>query len=120
MHHVVDWYPEAEELALVKYLLRLESDRESLIEGLFSLSQLILSGKRDQMTPWGLAVVLPVAKLEDVVDLGMLKRWNWCWGCLLGRSRELMEPEEPLNFRMSGWSLVLRLYNEATEAFGQY
>ncbi|RKP13541.1 hypothetical protein BJ684DRAFT_16071 [Piptocephalis cylindrospora] len=66
----VEWYPEAEELALVRYLLRLERDRESLVHGLFSLSQLILAGEQDQMTPWGLAVVLPVAKLDEVVDLG--------------------------------------------------
>ncbi|KAJ1914560.1 hypothetical protein IWQ60_008769 [Tieghemiomyces parasiticus] len=96
-----DWRPTADDLALIRGLLALSPWRFHLLQQLAHVAQLIFTeGTKDSITPFGLAIVLPVYEASSsqcLKDLNVLRRWNWCWGCLLTRSRELfIDPAPPL------------------------
>ncbi|KAJ1658860.1 hypothetical protein IWQ61_001980 [Dispira simplex] len=95
------WFPEMEEVTLIRCLLSLSPWRFYLLQQIVQITQVVFNqGIKDPISPFGLAIVLPVYEAKSSVclrDLDTLKRWNWCWGCLLSRGKELfLDPSFPL------------------------
>ncbi|KAJ1967684.1 hypothetical protein H4R35_006638, partial [Dimargaris xerosporica] len=87
---------------------------------LVRVSQVIFDqGTKDAISAFGLAIVLPVHEAKGSVclsDIGTLKRWNWCWGCLLSRGKELfLDPSFPLvtERERSGFGYTMYLLKHA-------
>ncbi|KAJ1986383.1 hypothetical protein H4R33_003395 [Dimargaris cristalligena] len=94
-----EWTPSPAEITLIRGLLALSPWRFYLLQQIVHMAQLILvHGTKDPISPFGLAVVLPVYEASTSMclkDLEMLRRWNWCWGCLLSRGEELFLNSHP-------------------------
>ncbi|RKP09039.1 hypothetical protein THASP1DRAFT_29168 [Thamnocephalis sphaerospora] len=113
-HQIYAWQPTEQQIATVRQLLCLDAARYRCLVRVMQLANHILQVQQtDQITPAGLAVLLPVTSGTEVTDVAMLKHWHACFGALMTHCWHVFEPSAHVYAEdhssaphTSGWQLV--------------
>jgi hypothetical protein len=86
------WCPDLEEVHLIRLLLGLGSWKFHLLQRVIQLTMHIMyysTTSKDPIDAFSLAIVLPIIPADLFGSIQDIQRWNFCWGCLIHRGREL-------------------------------
>ncbi|KAI8049852.1 hypothetical protein BDF22DRAFT_657401 [Syncephalis plumigaleata] len=81
-----DWQPNMPQINTIRLLLQTNMVRLRLLDQIMRVIRRILQVQQvDQITPLGLAVLLPITSGSEVTNIALLKRWHICLSTLLSR-----------------------------------